>query len=149
MTWSISTAGGTGNTDTVLLQASGDATYGSPQIQNYKVSKEASLTVIPIPTLDSNQVVALDALGTTRNFSITGFVIGTLAQLKEFIGDIEDKIYGKQFTNTNKGHTLTVEIDKTGVTTFYVIIKSFTYEWSAAEVSKIDYSLELMEIRNS
>lgn len=149
MTWSISSAGGSGNNDTVVLQAVGNTTYGSPQIQNFKVSKEAGMTTIPIPTKDSDNVIGLDILGTTRNITISGIVVGTAAQLKEFIGDLEDKVYGKQFSNTNKGHTLTVELAKTGVTTYYVIIKSFNYEWDAGAPSKIEYTLDMMQVRNT
>jgi len=149
MTWSISSAGGSGNTDTVVLQATGNTTYGSPQIQNFKVSKEAGMTTIPIPTKDSDNVIGLDIKGTTRSLIINGIVTGTLAQLKEFIGDLEDKVYGKQFSNTNKGHTLTVELAKTGVTTYYVIIRSFSYEWDAGVPSKISYTLDMLQVRST
>jgi hypothetical protein len=149
MTWSIGTSGGTGNTDTVLLQAKNDSTYGSPQIQSYKVFKETQMTLIPIPTLDSSSTIGLDILGTVRNISINGYCTGTSAQLSEFIGDLEDKVYGKQFTNTNKGNTLTVELAKTGVTTYNVIVKSFTYEYSSGVPNRIEYSLDMVQVASS
>jgi len=146
MTWQIAATGGSGNVTTVPLQTTNHATYGSPQIQTYKCTKTTDTSVIPIPTQDSTSTIGLDILGTTRSIVIEGVVVGTLAQLNAFILIVEGKLYGKQFTNTNKGCTLTVELARTGTTTYNVILKSFTYEWEAGVPGKLSYTLEMLEV---
>lgn len=147
--WQIASAGGSGNTNTVPLQTTNNATYGNPQIQKFKVGKSSPITSILIPTKDSSSTISLDVGGTVRNITIEGLVVGTITQLNNFIGDIEDKLYGKQFTNTNKGHTLTVELAKVGVTTYNVMIKDFDYEWDAGNPNQVSYTMGLIQVSST
>lgn len=148
MSYSIASTGG-GNTDTVPLNEANNATYGDPMIQSMKVGKESQIMKIPIPTEDSDKALGYDLLGVIREIYITGKVTGTITQLKEFIFDIEGKVFGNQYSNTNNGHTFNTDMAGTGATSYYVIITAFNWTYSFGAPNKIDYTLNMMQVDNS
>ncbi len=134
----------------IPLQAVGNATYGSPQIQSIRMSKESQLETIPYPTRDSQYSIVLDIMGVIRNITITGNVQGTTAQLQQFIYDLEARINGNQYNNTAPTKTVqfTTSIGgktSAGKVTYNVVIKTFSWTFDAGVPGQINYTLEMVE----
>lgn len=134
----------------IPLQAINDSTYGNPQIETLRISKDSQLEMIPYPSKDSNYAIIFDILGVLRNIYITGNNQGTSTQLKKFILDIEARINGQQYFNTTPAKTTVLTLEMGGVASdidisYNIVIKNFYWNFNAGEPSKIDYILEMIE----
>jgi len=130
-------------TTTVQLNAIGDATYGSPQIQNMKRTTETQAWEILIPTSGPETVVIIDLLGTKRNIIISGIITGTVTQLDTFINNLEGFMNSQQYILTASGLTFTA--DRPASTSITVIMRSFDWEYDAGMVNKIGWGMSLTQ----
>jgi len=128
---------------TVKLQATGDTTYGSPQLQEMKVSKESQTWEMAIPSCDSNATIVIDLLGTKKNISLTGTVQGTVTQLDSFINDMSGFLNSNQFTLAAGGLTFIAE--RPASTSLTVIMKSFEFTYDAGTTNAIFWSAGLVQ----
>ncbi len=133
---------GNGST-TVQLNATGDTTYGNPQIQNMKVVKESQTWEIPIPTSDSNATIVIDMMGTKKMLTISGITTGTVTQIDSFINGLEGFLNSQQYLLAASGLTFTA--DRPASTSIAVIMKSFDWEYDAGMVNKVQWSISLIQ----
>jgi len=137
-----------------LQVATVDSTYGNPKVQSLRVSKESQLETIPYPSKDSNYAIVFDILGVLRNFTIQGNNQGTVAQLKKFILDIEARVAGAQYFNTTPSRTTILNLAMGGASSdidvaYYVVIKTFSWNFNAGTPLQIEWVLECVEASTS
>ena len=130
-------------TTTVQLNAQNDSTYGSPQIQNMKVDKESQTWEILIPSSDSNATVVIDLMGTKKTIMISGITTGTVTQIDSFINAFEGFLNSQQYLLTASGLTFTS--DRPASTSLTCILKSFSWEYDAGIVNKIQWTISLIQ----
>ncbi len=128
---------------TVQLNIKDDTTYGSPQIQNMKVLKESQTWEIPIPTSDSNATIVIDLMGTKKTIMLSGVTAGTVTQLDSFINALEGFLNSQQYLLTASGLTFVAE--RPASTSLTVIMKSFDWEYDAGIVTKITWTISLIQ----
>ncbi len=133
---------GNGST-TVQLNTTNDATYGNPQIQNMKSTKESQTWEILIPTEDSNKAVVIDLMGTKKTLVISGITTGTVTQIDSFINNLEGFMNSQQYLLAASGLTFTA--DRPASTSYTVIMKSFDWEYFSGAVNKLEWSMSLMQ----
>lgn len=133
---------GNGST-TVQLNIKDDATYGSPQIQNMKVDKESQTWEILIPTENSNATVVIDLMGTKKTLMISGITTGTVTQIDSFINALEGFMNSQQYILAASGLTFTS--DRPVGTSLTVICKSFSWEYSAGIINKLEWTISLIQ----
>ncbi len=138
MTYSISNGA-----TTVILQAVGNDTYGDPQLQNMKVSKESQTWEMAIPASDSNATIVIDLLGTRKTISLTGTVKGIVTQLDSFINDMSGFLNSNQYILAAGG--LTSVAARPASTSIIVIMKSFEFEYDAGTPNAIFWSASLLQ----
>lgn len=143
-------SGTTPSFTTIPLQAVGDATFGSPQIQSMRMSKESQLEIIPYPSQDSTFTIVYDILGVVRQVTIQGNNQGTATQLKKFILDIEAQLDGQQYNNTTPKHTVVLTLGMGGAASdvdvsYNVVLKTFTWNFNAGASSQIEWTLEAIQ----
>ena len=107
-------------------------------IQSETQSKNSQLFQTPMPTQDSNKAVLFDLFGVIKNIRVSGIFTGTQTQQNTFINAMETICNGEQdgviFVSSKEGYaSKRVYVD--------------TFEWtvSKANVSKIEYSLTMIE----
>jgi len=103
-----------------------------------KQTKTASLFQQPLPMQDSNQSILLDIFGMGRTIQITGVYVGTLEEQNTFIQAIEGIASGNQTGSTFVS-------SQTSTPNKNVFINDFEWTVNKADVSKIEYSLTLVE----
>jgi len=128
---------------TVQLNIKDDTTYGSPQIQNMKVDKESQTWEILIPTENSNATVVIDLMGTKKTLIISGITTGTVTQIDSFINALEGFMNSQQYILAASG--LTFVSDRPAGTSMTMILKSFSWEYNAGIVNKLEWSLSLIQ----
>jgi len=128
---------------TVQLNTTGDGTYGSPQLQNMKVSKESQTWEIAIPASDSNATIVIDLLGTKRVISLTGTVQGTTTQLDSFVNNMSVFLNSGQYLLAASGLTFTA--DRPASTSYTVIMKTFDWEYNSGTINAIEWSATLIQ----
>ena len=145
------------SSNTILLQIANDATYGSPQIQSIRNSKEEQIMSVPIPNLDSNEALGFDFMGVKREITIDGVFVGTLAEIEIMTDGIENIINGNQYNIPTFTHSLSGIKYKGGVVLsityntrkdYLVIIKSFSYTYDKGVPGRISYTLNMVEKKN-
>jgi len=100
-------------------------------------TKSSNLFNQPLPFSDSDQALIMDLLGTSRLITVEGKKTGAAAVLRTFVENIETVQNGEQsgstfvssWTNSNKN----------------VLIQDFTHTKTAADESKVAYTLTLLE----
>jgi hypothetical protein len=128
---------------TVYLQATADATYGDPKIQNMKSTKESQTWEIAMPASDSNATIVIDLLGTKKTITISGITKGTVTQLDSFVNNMEGFLNSNQFILAAGGLTFTA--DRPASTSITVIMKSFDWEYDAGTVNAINWTASLIQ----
>ena len=117
------------------------ATIGTvtlPDVQSETQIKSTMLFQMPIPTEDSDKAIILDYFGMTTRITINGIVTGVDATHVTFINEIDSLMSGLQ-----KG--ITFVSSKPGVTDKIVYLERFQWSVNAADVSKINYSIDMIE----
>ncbi len=108
-------------------------------VQSERQTKSGQLFQQPIPTQDSDQAILLDIFGMSRNININGIFVGTLSAQNTFIQAIEGIMDGSQSGSVFvSSQTSTPNITS-------VILDNFEWTVNKADVSKIDYSLTLIQ----
>lgn len=148
MTYSLS--GTTPSFTTIPLQDTANSTYGNPQIQSIRMSKESQLEIIPFPLRDSSYAIVWDLMGVLRNITIQGNNQGTVTQLKKFILDLEARINGVQYNNTTPKHTIVLTLGMSGASSdvdvsYNVVVKTFSWNFNAGTPLQIEWILECLE----
>lgn len=133
---------GNGST-TVQLNVKDDTTYGSPQIQNMKVDRESQTWEILIPTENSNANVVVDLMGTKKTLMVSGITTGTVTQIDSFINALEGFLNSQQYLLTASGLTFTA--DRPASTSLTVIMKSFSWEYNAGIINKLEWTISLVQ----
>ena len=108
------------------------------EIQSERQNKNGNLFQTPMPLLDSNEAVLFDIFGMMRTINIDGIFIGTDEQHVAFINAIESMMGGNQSGSTFIS-------SKTGFENKNVYLNNFDWKVDAADVSKIHYSLSMIE----
>ncbi len=147
MTYSLS--GTTPSFTTIPLQAVGNATFGSPQIQSIRMSKESQLEIIPYPSQDSNFTIVYDIMGVVRNITVQGNNQGDVSKLNAFILAIESQIDGQQYSNTSPKHSILFTTEMGGASTYNVELKTFDWSYNAGIPGQIEWTLVLIEATTS
>lgn len=143
MTYSLSNG-----TTTVVLNTTGNSTYGNPQIQNIKTIKESPTAEFPIPTNDANATIVIDLLGTKRTITLTGSVQGTVVQINSFVKDMESFVNSQQFLLSASGLTFSFDFPYTttpGDLSYTVVMKSIDWEYDAGNPSQLNYTASLVQ----
>lgn len=107
-------------------------------IQSENQTKDSNLFQSPIPTLDSDEALLLDLFGMSRTINIEGIYQGTIAQQATFISNIDNIASGSQ-----SGSTFVSSQTSTPNKTVY--IQSWSWTVNAADTSKLNYSMILVE----
>ncbi len=107
-------------------------------VQLERQNKVGQLFQQPIPTRNSNQAILLDIFGVSRTITVTGIITGVDATHVTFINNIEAIINGAQVSSTFVS-------SKTGYANKNVFIDGFEWNVNKADVSKIGYTLTLIE----
>jgi len=107
-------------------------------VQSERQSKNTQLFQMPLPTSDSSAAILLDYFGVVRTISVEGIITGVDATHVTFIDAIETICGGAQTGSTFVS-------SKTGYANKTVFINTFEWTVNAADVSKINYSLTLIE----
>ncbi|MFW6173735.1 MAG: hypothetical protein ACOC5T_08325 [Elusimicrobiota bacterium] len=100
-------------------------------------SKESNLFTQPIPYSDSTDTLMMDIFGTTRTITVEGSKTGTLSELRTFVENIEDLQNGQQSGMTFESSW--TNDDKT------VLIQNFEHSKAEGDVSRVTYSITLVE----
>ena len=108
-------------------------------IQTERQSKSGQLFQFALPTKDSNLAVLLDYFGVMRKISVSGIITGVDATHVSFIEAIEAIVDGAQ------GSGEEFVSSKTGIANKNVFIDTFDWNVRKGDVSKIEYSLSLIE----
>ena len=108
-------------------------------IQNEEQNKDSGIFQQTLPRSDSNEAVLLDLFGCFRTITITGIFDGTEAEQRTFIGQIDTIENGQQDSSTFVSSLIT------SPASYKVFIQNFVWTKSAADPSKIDYTLVLIE----
>lgn len=107
-------------------------------IQSESQNKDASLFQMPLPLSDSNETLLLDLFGMMRTITVEGIITGTNSTHVTFIDNIESIMDGDQ--------SVSVFISsKTGFANKNVYLNNFSWRVEEADVSKINYSLSMIE----
>ncbi len=133
----------------VPLQDINNSTYGNPQVQSLRMSKESQLEILPWPYQDSDKTIAFDVMGVIRNITINGNNQGTVTQLKKFILDIEGRINGIQVYGTTPKGTSVLTLSMGGAASdidisYNVVLKSFTWNFNNGAPNQIEWILEMI-----
>ncbi len=107
-------------------------------VQIEKQRKSSQLFQMPIPTLDSAQAILYDLFGVMRTISVEGLFSGTNAEHVTFINAMEALIAGSQ-------DGVTFVSSKSTISNKTVFVNDFDWRVNRADVSKIDYTLSLIE----
>ena len=100
-------------------------------------NKSSGLFNTPLPFSDSDAALIMDLMGTTRTITISGRFVGTVAELRTYITDIEGLQNGEQsslpfvssWTNVDKN----------------VLIQDFSHDKASGDENSIGYTLTLIE----
>ena len=99
--------------------------------------KESNLFVHSLPRSDSTSTIALDLLGVTGNWTITGVVVSPTVVLTTWLKDLDALVNGTQTSGTytiqSLGLSRTMKVD------------SVTYSYKAGEASSVNYTVKLIE----
>lgn len=106
-------------------------------VKNESQSKDSSLFNQPMPRSDSDEAILMDLFGTSRTVTIDGVKTGTLSELRTFVNAIE----GIQ-SGTQTGSTFSGGFKSTNIT---VLIQNFTWNYAEGDVSRISYTLTLVQ----
>jgi len=105
-------------------------------VKNESSAKESNLLFFPLPYSDSHEALLIDLMGTGRTITITGEFIGTPAELKTQIENIEAIQNGQQSNSTYNGVLMTGK---------NVQIQTFNWDYVGGDVGRVVYTLTLME----
>jgi hypothetical protein len=108
------------------------------EIQSERQTKNAQLFQMPLPLSDSDETVLYDYFGMQRTIEISGIFTGTNAEHVSFINSIEAIMNGQQSGSTFVS-------SKTSISNTTVYLNYFEWSVNAADVSKINYSLSMIE----
>ena len=101
-------------------------------------TKSAGLFEMPVPFSNSDAALIMDLMGTIRTVTINGKFTGSNAQLRTFVGDIDDLQNGEQAALT----FVSSWKDYSGKT---FLIREFIDEKVEADENKVGYTLTLIE----
>ena len=107
-------------------------------IQSERQSKNGQLFQFPMPGYDSDWANLYDLFGMMRTININGIITGTDSTHLTFINAIEAIADGAQTGSTFIS-------SKTGFANKTVFIDNFEWNVNKADVSKIEYSLSMIE----
>ena len=111
-------------------------------IQSNQSKKESILTPLPLYLTDSEDTEVFDYGGTIKSINITGVYVGTtVANIKQFIDDMEGLIQGHQ--EPSDGYPLSLVDDYRG--TVLVKIMDFDSTNEAAETLIIRWTLKTVQ----
>lgn len=105
--------------------------------QTESQSKESNLFNFPIPYRDSTDSVLADLMGTSRNITLSMKFIGTVSELRTFVGQIEGIQDGQQSGSSYTGTLI--------VTSKTVLIQTFNWDYEKANLNTLNYTLTLVE----
>ena len=108
------------------------------EVQSERQNKNSQLFQMPVPTQDSDEAVLFDLFGMLKTITISGIITGTDATHVSFIENIEGIMNGSQTGSA-------FESSKTGLSSITVYIDNFEWSVNKADVSKIDYTLTLIQ----
>lgn len=106
-------------------------------VQSEEHTKDSGIFNQPIPRSDSSSVILLDLFGCSKKISVEGIITGTTTVQNTFITAIESINNGQQSSSTFTSSIRT--------STYNVFIETFTWTKNAADPSKLNYSLTLLE----
>lgn len=109
------------------------------RIQMERQAKDAGLTEIPLPGLDSASTYLLDLFGVTRRVTLRGIKTGTTAEIETFIEAIETIINGAQSTSAFVSSLIV------SPASINVLVRNFSWEYVPGAVGKVAYTLELTQ----
>ena len=112
-------------------------TLGMGVVRSERSTKDAQLFQMPMPTQDSSYSVILNLFGTNRTIVIEGTFTGSSANIATFIGQLDGLVNGS--LQTKKYYS------DTSNTSYYVVIQSVEWKRGEGEVTKIDYSIQMIE----
>ena len=107
-------------------------------VQNETQTKDGNLFQTPMPYSDSDQSILFDLFGMMRTINVDGVITGTDATHVTFINAIETIMNGQQEKSTFIS-------SKTGYANKNVYLNTFSWTVNKADVSKINYSLSMIE----
>lgn len=107
------------------------------KVQNESQTKDSNLFMQPLPYSDSVDSILMDLFGTGRTITIEGKITGDKTALQTFVGAIEGIQDGRQSGSVYVGDLITS--NKT------VLIQTFNWNYQAANVGSLPYTLTLME----
>jgi len=116
----------------------GNATLNSINlgiVKNESSTKDSNLFNMPMPYSDSSDAFLIDIMGTSRTINITGEVVGTKQELINFIINIEAIQNGQQSGSTYTGELITKDVQ----------IQTFNWDYQEGDVSRLHYTLNLIE----
>ena len=115
-------------------------------IQDNIVRKEATLSILPLYLLDSDETDVFDFGGTIKLITLNGVFIGaTESNVKTFVDKVEDLIQGHQDTNAAYPLTFTDDRRGTGNDALKVKVMSFESIFVAGYPTACTWNLKLVQ----
>ena len=114
----------------------GGTDLGNVQTERHR--KDSQLFTMPMPKHDSDELVAIDLFGTTRNITVEGVLVGTTDAIKTFIAAMEGYVSGDQVTRSYVTATTTKG-------SYTVMVQYFDWTYELANINSLKYTLELIE----
>ena len=109
------------------------------------ISKDAQLFQMPIPTRDSDELLALDLFGAVRTINIKGVYSGSSSAIASFLGDLNDLINGRQSTRTY--HSDTLGSGSSG--NIEVFVQTIRHSFEKGSPNMVNYEISMLEAAES
>jgi hypothetical protein len=112
-------------------------------ITSEKITKDSQLFHTPLPQTDSKESLMLDIFGAKRDISISGIFNGTQAEITVFIKELDNMVNGNQALN--KVYHSDYGYGSEGDGNYNVLIDRVSWETEQGAVTKLNYSIEMLE----
>lgn len=134
-----------GGTPNFVTSSSTTLTFYNTQSESFR--KSANLITFNLPASDSDNAIAFDLLGTTRQVTIRGtFVVsGGNLSINNFTSDLNSLIKGNQ-GNTGGSQTGYNYSASSISETMRVYVNDVNWDFKAGEPSSLEYTVVLVQI---